>query len=146
MGLCVTFTVQLLCFPNPPGKYFEICAHLSCYFISLAERISRARSQYNVASTASARTPEERYCRDTFHFTVVSSLLVKWIYSEDVGLRFSGMLRALLASKVCGGERLFEALTGPALHLPAARLRYATTLSTDSPKQITMSYFLHIHC
>jgi hypothetical protein len=38
-------------------------------------------------------------------------------------------------------ERLFESFKGPALHLPAAQRRYATTLSTDLKKQITISYF-----
>jgi hypothetical protein len=119
--------------------------HLNCCFISLAERISRARSQYNVACIASASTLQKHYCRGTFHFTGVESLLVQLVYSEDVGLRFSGKLRALLASKVCGVERLFEAITGPALHLPTAQRRNATTLSTDSKKQIKMPYFLQIY-
>jgi hypothetical protein len=98
-------------------------------------------SKCNVASTASARTLHEHYFRGTFHLTVVQALLVQWIYSEDLGLMFSGKFRSLWASEVYCGERLFEAFTGPALHLPAAQRRYYTTLSTDSTKQITMTYF-----
>jgi hypothetical protein len=65
-------------------------------------------SQYNAPSTASARTLQEQYFCGTFHFTVVLALLEQRIFGEDLGLKFSGKLRALLESKECGGERLFE--------------------------------------